>query len=155
MNKQTGATMIEVLITILILAIGLLGLSATQMMSLKNGNNAHNRYMAALAAHEMAERLRANSDGLELASYDGQTADGTETSVDCSVKCSPTNLARLDLYEWGQVISTNLPGGVGLIERDGRQVTLSVTWDEQNTGQNRSSAESGTEKSTFKMVVEL
>lgn len=155
MKKQVGATMIEVLVTILIMAVGLLGLSATQMMSLKNGNNAHHRYMAALAAHEMAERLRANSDGLELAAYDSKKADGSEASVDCSTKCSPADLARLDLYEWGQVISTNLPGGAGLIERNGREVTLSVNWDEQNTGLRSDGAEAGTEKSEFKMVVEL
>lgn len=155
MKKQAGATMIEVLVTILVLAVGLLGLSATQVMSLKNGNNAHHRYMAALAAHEMAERMRANPDGLELASYDGKTADGTEASVDCSNGCSAADLARLDLYDWGQVISTNLPGGEGQIERAGSTVTLTVTWKEQHTGQNRGTAAGGTEDSTFEMVVEL
>jgi type IV pilus assembly protein PilV len=155
MHRQEGATMIEVLVTILVLAVGLLGLSATQVMSLKNGNNAHHRYMAALAAHEMAERMRANPDGVELASYDGKTVDGSETDVACSSSCSASNLANMDLYEWGQVISTNLPAGEGEIDRVGRTITLTVTWNEQHTGENRGTAAGGTEESTFRMVVEL
>ncbi|MEW5248928.1 type IV pilus modification protein PilV [Microbulbifer discodermiae] len=157
MKRQTGATMIEILITILVLAIGLLGLSATQVMSLKNGNNAHHRYLAALAAQEMAERMRANPDGLELGSYDGQTVDGSETGSNCSetLSCSAANLATLDLYDWGQVISDNLPGGQGTIARAGRRVTLTVTWNEQHTGANRGTAAGGTENSTFQMVVQL
>lgn len=49
MCKQRGATLIEVLVSVLVLAVGLLGLSATQVMTLKNGSGAHHRYMAALA----------------------------------------------------------------------------------------------------------
>ena len=155
MKKQTGATMIEILVTILVLAVGLLGLSATQVMSLKNGNNAHHRYMAALAAHEMAERIRANPDGLELSGYSGKTVDGSEASVNCATNCNAGAIANLDLYEWGQVISTNLPGGEGEIGVAGRTVTLTVTWNEQHTGESRATAAGGTEESTFEMVVEL
>ncbi|SHG20250.1 type IV pilus assembly protein PilV [Microbulbifer donghaiensis] len=157
MKQQTGATMIEILVTILVLAVGLLGLSATQVMSLKNGNNAHHRYMAALAAHEMAERMRANPDGLELGSYDGETVDGSETTPNCSatLSCSAGDLADLDLYDWGQVISDNLPSGTGQITRAVRTVTLTVSWNEQHTGENRGTAAGGLENSTFEMVVEL
>ncbi|KUJ79648.1 type IV pilus modification protein PilV [Microbulbifer flavimaris] len=157
MKQQTGATMIEVLVTILVLAVGLLGLSATQVMSLKNGNNAHHRYMAALAAHEMAERMRANPDGLELGSYDGKTVDGSETAPTCgaTLSCSAGDLANLDLYDWGQVIDSNLPAGSGEITRVGRTVTLTVGWNEQHTGADRGTAAGGTENSSFVMVVEL
>ncbi|WP_237068695.1 type IV pilus modification protein PilV [Microbulbifer guangxiensis] len=157
MKQQSGATMIEVLVTILVLAVGLLGLSATQVMSLKNGNNAHHRYMAALAAHEMAERLRANPDGLELGSYDGKTVDGSETEPGCgeTLSCTATDLANLDLYDWGQVIDANLPAGTGAITRAGRTVTLTVSWNEQHTGADRGTAAGGTDNSSFEMVVEL
>lgn len=154
MKKQAGATMIEVLVTILILAVGLLGLSATQMMSLKNGNNSHHRYLAALASQEMAERMRVNPDGVSLGSYDGKV-DGTESSQDCSVGCTSRQLANMDLYDWGQVISTNLPSGTGLIERNGDTVTFTVSWKEQHTGEDRGTGDGGLDDSTFVLVVEL
>lgn len=154
MKKETGATMIEVLVTILILAVGLLGLSATQVMSLKNGNNAHHRYMAAMAAQEMAERMRANPGGVQLGSYDNKTVKGEESSQSCSTRCGAGQIATLDLYEWGQVISTNLPSGTGEIERIGDEVTITVNWKAQNTGENRGGA-SALDDASFELVVEL
>jgi type IV pilus assembly protein PilV len=132
----------------------MLGLSATQMMSLKNGNGAYHRYMAALAAQEIIERMRANPIGLEQGGYDG-TVDGTETSVDCSTSCSVAALTRLDLFEFGEVISTNLPSGTGKITRTGSEVTVSVKWKEQHTGENYGSIAGGVEDSSFEMIVEL
>ena len=156
MKKQTGATMIEVLVTILILAVGLLGLSATQVMSLKNGNNAHHRYLAALASQEMAERMRGNPDGVELGNYDNKTVNGKDESpVDCSNKCTAVQLANLDLYDWGQVIATNLPSGTGEISRNGNVITFTVNWKEQHTGENRGVGAEGVDDSSFVLVVEL
>lgn len=147
--------MIEVLVTVLIMAVGLLGLSATQVMSLKNANNANHRYMAALSSQEMAERMRANPLGLQAGAYDGETVNGTESSQDCSTACSPQALANLDLYDWGQLISTNLPDGSGSISRAGNAVTLTVNWKEQNTGSGRGEKSGGLNDSSFELVVEL
>lgn len=155
MKKQTGATMIEVLVTILVLAVGLLGLSATQMMSLKNGNSSHYRYLAALAAEEMADRMRANPAGINSNSYDGQSVDGSESSVDCSSACNGSSLARLDLYDWGQVLKSNLPGGEGEIDINGENVTITVTWTEQHTGENRGTAAGAAEEKSYVSVVDL
>ncbi|MCW8127494.1 type IV pilus modification protein PilV [Microbulbifer halophilus] len=155
MKKQSGATMIEVLVTILILAVGLLGLSSTQMMSLKNGNNSHHRYLAALASQEMAERMRANPDGVSLGSYDDKEVDGSEAAQDCSTGCTSRQLAAMDLYDWGQVIETNLPSGNGKIVRNGDIVTFTVSWEEQHTGEDRATTDGGLDDSSFELVVEL
>lgn len=148
MKKHAGATLMEVLITVLILAVGLLGLSATQVMSLKNANNSHNRYLAGVAAQEMADRIRANPT--DRANYDGQTVDGSETASACGTTC----VAR-DLFDWGQVIKTNLPSGTGEIEVNGTQVTLTVTWTEQHTGKDRGTAAAVPEEFSYQLVVEL
>ncbi len=155
MVKQRGATLIEVLISVLVLAVGLLGVAATQTMSLKNGNGANQRYMAALAAQDIVERMRANPSGLEQGSYDG-TVDGSETlGNDCTSACSVNALASLDLYEWGQVIKTNLPSASGTIGRNGDQVTITLAWKQQHTGENYGGADGGTEDASFVMTVEL
>ncbi|GAA5525063.1 hypothetical protein Maes01_01623 [Microbulbifer aestuariivivens] len=155
MKSQKGATMIEVLVTILVLSVGLLGLSATQVMSLKNANNSHHRYMAVLAAQEMAERLRGNFLGVQDGLYDDKKVDGSETKATCRSMCGPQQLARADLYDWGQLIKQNLPAGEGAISRDEGTFTLTMTWSEQHTGEKRGSAAGGTEESQFVMVVEL
>ncbi|GMG88580.1 type IV pilus modification protein PilV [Biformimicrobium ophioploci] len=151
-KQQRGATLIEVLITVLVMAIGLLGLGATQMLSLKNGNNAHHRFMAASAAQDLVERMRANPDGVELGGYSDKSVNGTESVVSCTATCSASELANMDLYEWGQLIDVNLPDAVGTVDVDGAIATISVGWKEQNT-QGRSAE--ATDDSAFTMQVEL
>ncbi|MCQ3830772.1 type IV pilus modification protein PilV [Microbulbifer elongatus] len=154
MRKQQGATLIEVLISVLVLAVGLLGVAATQTLSLKNGNGANQRYMAALAAQEIVERMRANPSGLEQGSYDGEV-DGSETRKTCTTACSVNDLASMDLYEWGQLLQTNLPASTGTIERNGDEVIVTVAWKLQHTGENYGSTDGGAEDADFTMTVEL
>lgn len=154
MLKQRGATLIEVLISVLVLAVGLLGLSATQMMSMKNGNSAQQRYMATLAAHDIAERMRANPAGVDQGSYDG-TVKGSESGDSNCSGCSAAELATMDKREWGRLIETNLPSGSGEISRNSGKVTVTVKWKEQHTGENYGGADGGPEDAEFEMTVEL
>lgn len=54
--------MIEVLIAVLILAIGLLGVAGVQVVSMQNTSNANLRTQATIYAQDMAERIRANGN---------------------------------------------------------------------------------------------
>ena len=58
--KQRGVTLIEILITLLILAVGLLGLAALQSISLQSGQVAYQRSQAVSIAYEVADFARAN-----------------------------------------------------------------------------------------------
>ena len=156
MNYQRGATLIEVLITVLVLSVGLLGLGATQMLSLKNSNNANLTYFASLAAYDIAERMRVNPLGVENDAYDATDVDDNQTAQTClSGICSTLQMAAMDLYEWGQMLSTNLPGGRGSIAVDDGEATITVTWTEQHTGENYGQSAGGAMDRTFELVVEL
>ncbi|GMG88586.1 type IV pilus modification protein PilV [Biformimicrobium ophioploci] len=133
-----GATLIEVLITIFVMAVGLLGLSATQMVSMRNNSNTHMRYIAALAAYDITERMRANPDGVFAGHYSDKSVPGDGEDLDCSVGCSIMGLADLDLHEWGELIAADLPEGVGTISRvNGRTVQVIISWQEGDTGEKR------------------
>ncbi|WP_444918934.1 type IV pilus modification protein PilV [Microbulbifer sp. JMSA003] len=181
MHKQKGATLVEVLVSVLIIAVGLLGLASTQVMSLKSGNNAHHRYMATLAAQEIIERMRANSAAFSTGGYDGtvpstdtstetgtdtSTETGTDTSTDtstdevdstpsCASKCTSAQMASLDLFEWGKLLSDNLPDAEGRIVRNSGEVTVTISWSEQNSGKDYGSGASASKKTTYEMTVEL
>ena len=155
LHRQQGATLIEILITVLVLSVGLLGLGATQMLSLKNGNNANQTYFANLAAYDIAERMRINPVAVEAGLYEAADVDETRAAQDCSASCSSAQLANMDLYEWGQALSANLPGGKGTIELDDETATITVSWKGQHTGSDVGSAEGGAEDKTFIVVVEL
>jgi type IV pilus assembly protein PilV len=59
-NQQQGVTLIEILITLLVLSVGLLGLAALQGISLQTGQVSYHRTQATNVAYEIADFARAN-----------------------------------------------------------------------------------------------
>lgn len=72
-HHQSGVGMIEVLVTLFILAIGMLGVASLQFIGAFSNSDALNRANAVLVAQQTAERLRANS--FVSASFSGLVAD--------------------------------------------------------------------------------
>jgi type IV pilus assembly protein PilV len=59
-RSQQGVTLLEVLISIVVLAIGLLGYAGLQTVSLKNNLSAYHRSQATMLAYDVIDRIRAN-----------------------------------------------------------------------------------------------
>ncbi|MEE4331533.1 MAG: type IV pilus modification protein PilV [Wenzhouxiangella sp.] len=59
-RQQRGVTLIEVLITVLVVSVGLLGLAALQTFALQSGNTAYQRSQATNVAYEALDFMRAN-----------------------------------------------------------------------------------------------
>tara|TARA_R110001583_G_scaffold26571_7_gene95839 strand:- start:6200 stop:6730 length:531 start_codon:yes stop_codon:yes gene_type:complete len=132
-KQQTGSSLLEVLIALLIMAIGLLGLASVQIISLKNLNNSQFRSLATAYAYEMAERMRSNRPAVSAGSYD--TIDASATDPGCT-SCTSTQIAQLDAYQWNQSISSSvasggLPTGNGTVLKNGSVFDIKVSWQEQ------------------------
>ena len=56
-RRQSGFTLIEVLVALLVLSIGMLGVAAMQLKSLQGAHAAYQRSIATLAAQDAQERL--------------------------------------------------------------------------------------------------
>ena len=119
-KSENGFSLIEVLVAFFILGIGLLGLAGLQTVGLKNNHNSQMRTYATVAALDIAERMRANPQGVTDGRYDNQTAPNADTcAVNTTSNCSPANVAGQDLREWQQMIANNLPdGSVAVVCRD-------------------------------------
>lgn len=151
--RQRGATMIEILVTVLILAVGLLGLAAMQVVSLKNVNNTQFRTLATMYAYDMSERMRSNQAGVEGGGYDDIT--GIEANPGCS-SCNASQVAQLDAFEWNQLIkqdanSGGLPEGVGTVTADGNLFDITVSWKEQS----RDTGEGAVTDESFTLTVQM
>ena len=109
--------MLEVLISIVIIAFGLLGVAGLQAFALKNNNSASLRTTATILAADMMERMRTNHLGLadynktSLADYENAVA----TCLAVGGACSPSQLASNDLAEWQDRVGAALPNGVGIV----------------------------------------
>lgn len=67
--NMTGVSMIEVLVTLVILSIGLLGMAGLQLSSIRGTNSSNYRTQASLLANDIMERMRANPAGMNANAF--------------------------------------------------------------------------------------
>ena len=118
MNKNTGFTLIEVLIAMLVLAVGLSGLAGLQATRLKNAQSAYNRSVATELAFDLADRMRANNTPNGLSVYISMLPVNALAQANCvavSTLCPSNVMAQNDLYEWNLALVTTLPSGQGIV----------------------------------------
>jgi type IV pilus assembly protein PilV len=154
-RKHAGFTLIEILITVLVLSIGLLGLAGMQISGLRANMSSEARSKATLLASDIAERMRNNPLGVQNKNaaddnkYDGITTanevcselpdpfcsnyrdqHGEHTAGDCT----PAQMAAFDAWVWACGMPKAdgvVQGGVDHILKGG---TGSVTCNDSDTG---------------------
>lgn len=125
-HQQTGVSMIEVLVAIMILSVGLLGLAGLQSAGLTHNQSANSRSSASMLAYGLLDSMRANKVVAEGGAYDiglGVTPAGgsTMTSQDTSQ----------DVNNWLNELAMALPDGTGAIVTDASgKVTITIQWDD-------------------------
>ena len=113
--------MIEVLVTMVLIAGGSLAFAGMQLTALKYNKEASFRSVATLLAVEISDRMRSNIAGVKASGYDrnvGYAAATTAiTAPDCGshTDCTAAALAQLDIHNWQTSLTTALPGGAGAI----------------------------------------
>jgi type IV pilus assembly protein PilV len=132
-KAASGFTLVELMVAIMVLAIGLLGLASLQATGLGSNHNAYLRTQATLLAQDMAERMRNNR--ANLAAYPGAVASGD----DCVLSpCTSAQMVGYDTQQWNDAITklpkdggVGLPGGVGTIIGPVAGVyTIRIQWNE-------------------------
>lgn len=155
MNKSKGFTLIEVLIAMLVLAIGLLGMAALQTYTLRSNLSAYHRGQGIQLLYDMADRMRANNCKPNAsatppitcpnpASYVIKNTNDVGITISSShacktvgnTTCNAALLSAYDLIEWNIAITNTLPMGRGCIAPgSGAGVfNLYITWDDDRSG---------------------
>lgn len=111
--------MVEVLVSILIVALGILGTLGLLMNGLRLSSSSNYRTIAAAQANAMADTLRGNPfaiAGVPAASFDAPvptSAAGCFTTAGCA----RANFVNNNVWVWQQQLAASLPDGVGTICR--------------------------------------
>jgi len=138
--SQSGSTLIETLVALLILAIGLLSVQSMQMVSLRTNTSAYLRTEAQLLVEDMTNRILAYEDIASVADnddYDGIDTDAAAADPGCTAAgCNQGQQINLDTFEWKTEIEARLPGGRGTVNFDAGAYALTVMWDNDKTGAN-------------------
>lgn len=131
-RKETGFTLIEILVALLILAIGLFGMASLMLTSMKSNQSAAVRSQASWMAYDIIERMRLNVDRATTTnSYVMNNSTAIPADPGCKANgCSAANTAVLDLREWMTDLST--AGLLGQIQRNGNQYTVTISWADAN-----------------------
>lgn len=128
--KQSGATLLEVLITVLVLATGLLAMGALQTRSLQFNQSAYMRSQANIMAYDIVDRIRLNRGN--------KSTNATAYNVDYDASSASANArAREDITAWRNAMKKVLPDAKGKIEcvdaaavATTRVCTISIKWSE-------------------------
>lgn len=112
LGSQSGTTLIEVLVAIVVLSVGLLGLAGLQMTGLKSNHSAYLRSQATLLAYDLSDRMRTQRQAALNGAYDDGSVTADRTSWDASV----TSLLGA--------------GATGSLARNGTSFTITITWDD-------------------------
>jgi type IV pilus assembly protein PilV len=150
-NRNNGFAMVEVLVAMIVMAVGIIGLLRLQAEGLKNSHSAYLKSQVVSLIDDMADRMRANEAGFKNNHYD--TIDTSTLSsnpgFDCmtdnsatssGTSCDAQELANYDIYVWGKTLSTMLPSGTGTVVCNDSPClidsthTITVLWDDHRTG---------------------
>lgn len=127
-SRQSGGSLIEVLVTMIIVSLGLLGQAGLISLSSKANNTAFMRTQATLLADDILERLRLNRALAVAGSFNVNYAvsgSGPSASI------TGTAIQNIEIRSWKLNIEQALPSGDGQVSVDGGgNVTINIIWSE-------------------------
>ena len=151
LRRQKGISLIEVLVSTLILAIGLVGVAGLQAFALKNNQSAQMRSQASALAYDLADRMRGNVAAANAGMYNPATAS-EQSSCRTSTGCAMGEMAQDEMQRWIDDVEDTLPMGEGWVcidstpndgsgdgnpqcDGNGTRFTVKLWWDDDYDGQ--------------------
>lgn len=141
-HKQSGFSLIEVMVTATILSVSMLGIAQLQATSMKNSHDSYFRSAANTLAYEIVDRMRANKTVASTTTNYAIAIGSTVAASNCeTADCTPAQLAVYDQEAWKYLLANNLPGGDGAVAvslgTTGAEVSVTVQWKDNDSDGNR------------------
>jgi type IV pilus assembly protein PilV len=122
-RAQRGVSLVEVLVSVVLVTLGLLGAAALQASALRNNQGSYERTQTSILTQGIFDAMRAN-----LAGVDG---DGYDTGGWVCTAPNGAGLANTDIARWiGDLQQQIHAGACGNIDCNGRACTVRVRWDD-------------------------
>lgn len=139
--SQRGFSMLEILITLVIIATALLGTAGLQIYAMRMGQSGQFRTQAVFLAADLAERMEANKAAAVAGAYVNNSAAAVATGVDCLTSaCDSANLALYDLNQWRTAVASVLPQPTWTVTRtiagDPSTYSITINWIDRSSEKN-------------------
>lgn len=164
-RRSRGFTLVEVLVTLLVLSIGLLGIAKLLLVSSRANDSAYLRTQATALAYSILDSMRANRQAAVDGDYNGSSGAAANPGTQCPVgsPCSGGSIAQYDMWNWQQALTTGLgPSGSGTVATanvtdavtGGTDVTATITvqWND-TVAQQTFGASAGTVSVTLETML--
>jgi len=142
-RTQAGFSMLEVLISLVLIAVAMFGNAGLQLNAMKFAKGAATRMQAVILANELAERMEANKAGSFAGNYVVASVSSTASTAatNCATTpCSSSALAAYDLAEWTARVGATLPGSswqiIQLTAGDPSTYSIVVNWEDRRANTN-------------------
>jgi type IV pilus assembly protein PilV len=147
MNRARGFSMFEVLVTLVVLNLGVLGMAALQTLSVNNTEAGRYQSVATMLTASMAATMQANvaywgsppsTININTGANPPNVLLGPPTFSGTCIgsACSATDMAAFDLQNWAAALDSSLPSGQATLTCSTVVTpaicTLTVTWLEKN-----------------------
>jgi type IV pilus assembly protein PilV len=124
MKKQQGFSLLEVLVTLVIISFGLLGIAGALVNGMKNNQSSTARTQATVLANDIIDRMRANRTTAETAPFAYNIALGAAVPAGNTIVLN-------DLAQWRASLAAAMPSGTGSVTMaNATQVTVVVQWND-------------------------
>ncbi len=153
--KQSGFTLLEILVAMLVMAIGLLGLAGLMTSSMRNNLSASHRTQATWMAYDIVDRMRAN----RVTAVAGGYATPMGAAANCSA-AAPTGTIPIpaqDIAAWKSQLACALPAGNGsiVVDTNTRVATILIRWNDGRGLQDEGTSAAAMTTKTFKVETQL
>ena len=178
-RNSRGFTLVEVLVSLIIIGVGMLGIAKIQALAYASTGTAALRSLAALEASSLAASMRANRGywstqaatasqtiTSSLANVTGSTDGVLLNTYNCTLgggnaPCSTQQMAAYDLHQWVSAINTLLPNVTSTVfcaapVTAGYPIdcTIQLSWAERAVGINSQSQGNAMALPTYTLYVE-
>lgn len=148
-QSQRGATLIEVLVTLLVLSIGLLGMAGLEALSMQSNHSAYYRSQATFLSYDISDRMRANRAVALSGGYD------VDFPASSNAHAESGDRAAQDKAQWLNNLASTLPAGTGKVTRNGTLVSIEVRWDDSRGDISARNSDQATLTETFVYRTEI
>ncbi|MGH8149475.1 MAG: type IV pilus modification protein PilV [Steroidobacteraceae bacterium] len=167
-GNARGFSLIEVMVALIVIAVGLLGIGKMQALALASTSSASMRSLAALEAASLAATMHSNRDFWSETPPASTTVSGATIAsstagfpgavpVPCSTpgssSCTPTELAADDLQQWVTALNQILPNVTATVlcanGTPPTACTIQIGWSENAVAINSQEAANVTSNETF------
>lgn len=134
LRQQAGFTLLEILVSLMIIALGVLGTAGLQALSLKINQGGQLRSQAVVLGLDFIERIEANNGATVVGGY-APASYPTSYTVDCATTfCTTAQLATYDLVDFKTRVDAALPGAAITVTMTGTgpfTYTVRIDWTER------------------------